>query len=64
MATLEERIAEKLHVALKDMESGGISVVGADRGLGTGPPGRGIIRLTVEDVAKIAAAVAEEPASG
>jgi hypothetical protein len=37
------------------MERGGIGAPGIQRGLATGEPGEIIMRLTVEDVARIAA---------
>ncbi len=58
--SLEYRIAEKLHAALRDLEAAGVSVLEVDRGLATGRGGRATIRLTVEDVAGIAARVAAE----
>lgn len=58
--TIEQRIAEKLHAALTEFEQLGISVPGGQRGMGTGASGQAIIRLSVEDVASIAAGVVHE----
>ncbi|MGS2645879.1 hypothetical protein [Streptosporangium sp. G12] len=58
--TLEHRIAERLYAALRDLDSAGVSVLGAESGLASGPPGMATIRLTVEDVADIAAKAARE----
>ena len=60
MTTLEERIAARLGLALIHQERAGFEAFGAERGLATGGPAEPVIRLTVEDVARIAAQVAVE----
>jgi len=61
-ASLEQRIASHLHSAIDQQVRGGFSAIGAQSGLavvelsGTGEP---VIVLSVEDVARIAAQVAE-----
>jgi hypothetical protein len=62
MASLEERIAAQLNAVLDHQERGGFSAPDADRGLSIGGPDAPRIVLTVEDVARIAARVASQPA--
>ncbi len=54
MATLEERIAQRLHDTLTDLAAGGFSIT-KGRGLAYGGPDQPIIAMTIEDVARIAA---------
>jgi hypothetical protein len=56
MPTPEERIAARLHQALDHHERAGISTFTAERGMAVGGPTAPEIVLTVEDVARIAAA--------
>jgi hypothetical protein len=56
MPTPEERIATRLHQALDHHDRAGISKFTAERGLAVGGPDAPDIVLTVEDVARIAAA--------
>jgi hypothetical protein len=59
MPTLEEYIAARLHQALDHHERARISKFTAERGMAVGGPDAPDIVLTVEDVARIAAAVAD-----
>lgn len=61
MASLEERIAARLHQALDQLEGAGMSAPTAERGLAIGGPDRPEILLTVDDIARIAAHEAAEP---
>jgi hypothetical protein len=56
MPTLEEHIAARLHQALDHHERACISTFAAERGLAVGGPDTPDILLTVEDVARVAAA--------
>jgi hypothetical protein len=60
MAPLEELIFARLHEALSHHAAARISVPDARCGLATDGPDEPVIRLTVEDVARIAAQVADE----
>ena len=61
MASLEDRIAARLHDVLDHQERGGFSSPAAERGMCIGGPDNADIVLTVEDVARIAAIVARMP---
>jgi hypothetical protein len=63
MATLEERIFARLSEALSHHSGARITAPDARCGLATGGPDNPVIRLTVQDVARIAAQVAEEYAT-
>jgi hypothetical protein len=56
MPTAEEHIAARLHQALDHHERARISAPAAERGLAIGGPSALDIVLTVDDVARIAAA--------
>ena len=56
MPTPDERIAARLHQALDHHERARISTPTAERGMAVGGPTAPDIVLTVEDVARIAAA--------
>jgi hypothetical protein len=58
--TLAERIEARLNLALTHQERAELEVVDARRGLASGGPGRLVIRLSLADVAGIAAAVVED----
>jgi len=60
MSTLEEQIAAQLHNALDRMVAAGAWAMQAERGL-VAAEADPVIRLTIEDVARIAAAVAAAP---
>jgi hypothetical protein len=60
VTTLAERIEARLNLALIHQERAELEVPDARRGLATGGPGRLVIRLSLADVARIAAAVAED----
>ena len=62
MATLEERIFVRLSEALSHHSGAGISAPDASCGLATGGPDNPVIRLSVADVVRIAARVAQEQA--
>ena len=64
MTTLAEKIAARLGLALIHQERAAFEVHWARRGLATGGPDNLVVRLTVEDVARIAAQVAEEHVAG
>ena len=59
MATLEQRIATRLHAVLDHQVRTGISSPTAQRGMAVGGPDAPEIVLTVEDVARLAAIEAE-----
>ncbi len=56
MSTPEEQIAARLHRALDHLERAGFTTFTAERGMAVGGPTAPDIVLTVEDVARIAAA--------
>jgi hypothetical protein len=56
MPTAEERIVARLHQALDHHERAGVSRPTAERGMAIGGPSAPDIVLTVEDVARVAAA--------
>lgn len=58
MTSLQERIQARLELALIHQERAGFEVDAA-RGLATGGPDAPVIRLSLEDVARIAAQEAE-----
>jgi hypothetical protein len=60
MTELAQRIADRLHEALDHHVGAEISVRHAERGLAAGGPDEPVIALTVEEVARIAARVAQE----
>jgi hypothetical protein len=60
VTSLQGRIAARLELALLHQERGGFEVPDARRGLATGGPDDLIIRLAVEDVARIAARAVDE----
>ena len=60
MTSLQERIAARLELALIHHERAGIEALTARQGLATGGPDEPIIRLALNDVARIAAQVAAE----
>lgn len=59
MTSLQDRIQARLEAALQHHERAEISAPFAARGLATGGPDRPVIRLAIEDVARIAAQAAE-----
>ncbi|BCJ51827.1 hypothetical protein Asp14428_33020 [Actinoplanes sp. NBRC 14428] len=59
MASLQERIQARLELALIHQERAGFETLGR-RGLATGGPEETVIRLSIEDVARIAALAVEE----
>jgi hypothetical protein len=59
VTTLADRIQAALEAALLHHERADILKPEARRGLATGGPDDPVIRLTIEDVARIAAQVAE-----
>lgn len=58
MDNLQERIAARLHASLDQCAGADISSPDAERGLAAGGPNQPVIALTVDDVARIAAAEA------
>jgi hypothetical protein len=59
MPTLEQRMATRLHEVLDHQERTRISTPTAERGMAIGGPDVPEIVLTVEDVARLAAAVVD-----
>ena len=59
--TLADRIAARLHEVLDHMEGAAVSSPEARRGLAYGGPDDPILVLTVEQLAKLVADVAERP---
>ena len=59
MTSLQDRIQARLEAALIHQERAGFESFAA-RGLASGGPDTPVIRLSVEDVARIAAQTAEE----
>lgn len=59
MTSLQERIYAQLELALVHHERAGIESLGR-RGLAGGGPDEPVIRLSLQDVARIAASVAQE----
>jgi hypothetical protein len=59
MPTLEQRIATRLHEVLDHQERTRISAPTAERGMTVGGPDAPEIVLTVEDVVRLATAVAD-----
>ncbi|GAA0969868.1 hypothetical protein GCM10009555_017750 [Acrocarpospora macrocephala] len=62
--TLNQVISKGLHAALADVAEDFISAPDATAGLATGTSGEAIIRLTVEDIARIAADAVREWSKG
>jgi hypothetical protein len=60
MASLEQRIAQRLHDALTQLAAAEFSI-DTTRGLAYGGHDRPVIAMTVEDVARTAAQVVAEP---
>ncbi len=60
MPITEQRIAARLHEALDHHVRADIFTLTAERGLAAGGPDAPSIRLTVEDVARIAAGVVDD----
>lgn len=61
MASLEERIAARLHQALDRLAAAGMSAPSAERGLAVGGPDQPEILLSVADVARIVAQEVTRP---
>jgi hypothetical protein len=59
MDSLADRIAARLHAALDRQVAAGFVAIQAQRGLASGGPEEPVIVLTVDDVARIAAQVAQ-----
>ena len=60
MTSFDERVAAQLHAALLHHQRVGIECLHASRGVATGGPEVPVIRLTIEDMAGIAARAAAE----
>jgi hypothetical protein len=61
MASLQERIAARLHQTLDHLEAAEMSAPSAERGLAVGGPDQPEILLSVADVARIAAQEVTRP---
>ena len=60
MDSLEDLIIQRLEQALDALQHGDFFLPAASRGLATGGPGDAVIRLSLHDVARIAARTAVE----